>query len=227
MTCLIFLNILGNAALREHFYSMKAGAKEAGTEEKIKKAARRVFLEKGFEGTKMRDIAEVAGINSALTNYYFRSKENLFRIVFEELLKESLHQTKTMLNSGESLRDKITQLIEHQYQFHDQNPKLALFIMNEIRREPERFAKNTGLVDLLNGSLFYQQVEAGITQKVLRPISPSQLLSMMYATSQQLFAGKSLHMFLFQLDDAGFKAYAEEQVRLTTEMILNYLFWEV
>ena len=46
------------------------------TEEKIMNAARAVFQRKGFAGTRTRDIAEEAGINLALLNYYFRSKQN-------------------------------------------------------------------------------------------------------------------------------------------------------
>ncbi len=38
---------------------------DANTEEKIKEAARVLFMKKGFNGTKTRDIAEKAGINLA------------------------------------------------------------------------------------------------------------------------------------------------------------------
>ena len=58
--------------------------KELSTEEKIIAAARKLFTQKGFSATKTRDIAEEAGINLALLNYYFRSKQNLFQIIIEE-----------------------------------------------------------------------------------------------------------------------------------------------
>ena len=57
--------------------------KEISTEEKILEAASEVFTEKGFSGTRTRDIAEKAGINLALLNYYFRSKEKLFEQVMK------------------------------------------------------------------------------------------------------------------------------------------------
>jgi AcrR family transcriptional regulator len=41
------------------------------TEEKIKQAAKELFLEKGFEGAKTRDITKKANVNLALINYYF------------------------------------------------------------------------------------------------------------------------------------------------------------
>ena len=45
------------------------------TESKIKDAAKIVFHKKGFTATRTRDIAEEAGLNLALLNYYFRSKK--------------------------------------------------------------------------------------------------------------------------------------------------------
>ncbi len=63
-------------------------AVDSSTEEKIKEAARVVFMKKGFAATRTRDIAEEAGINLALLNYYFRSKEKLFELVmFEKFQK--------------------------------------------------------------------------------------------------------------------------------------------
>ena len=44
-------------------------------------AARKLFTQKGFAAIRTRDIAKEAGINLALLNYYFRSKEKLFDIV--------------------------------------------------------------------------------------------------------------------------------------------------
>lgn len=55
------------------------------TEEKIRQAATKVFMEKGFDGTTTRDIAAEANINLALLNYYFRSKQKLFDSVFDEI----------------------------------------------------------------------------------------------------------------------------------------------
>jgi AcrR family transcriptional regulator len=42
-----------------------------------------LFSQKGFEGTSVRDIAEAAGINTAMISYYFGSKEKLMEAIFE------------------------------------------------------------------------------------------------------------------------------------------------
>jgi len=73
--------------------------KVLNTEERIKEAARRVFMKKGFKGTTSRDIAKEAGLNVALTNYYFRKKEMLFKIIFMETAHEFLDDTVNILNT--------------------------------------------------------------------------------------------------------------------------------
>src|ERR1700736_6685770 len=65
-------------------------AKETTTEEKIKEAARKLFTQKGFAATRTRDIAEEAGINLALLNYYFRSKQKLFDLIMMENFRQFL-----------------------------------------------------------------------------------------------------------------------------------------
>lgn len=45
--------------------------------------AEMLFSMKGFDGTSVRDIAESAGINTAMISYYFGSKEKLMEEIFE------------------------------------------------------------------------------------------------------------------------------------------------
>ncbi len=51
--------------------------------ETIIQSALKLFSTKGFEGTSVREIASDAGVNVAMINYYFTSKENLFKSVVE------------------------------------------------------------------------------------------------------------------------------------------------
>ncbi len=53
-----------------------------GTRERVLDAAERLFAERGFAATSVRDITDGAGANLGAVNYYFRSKENLYVEVF-------------------------------------------------------------------------------------------------------------------------------------------------
>jgi AcrR family transcriptional regulator len=49
-------------------------------------AARTLFSTRGFANTGVREVAELAGVNSSLVGRYFGSKQGLFRATLEEVL---------------------------------------------------------------------------------------------------------------------------------------------
>jgi AcrR family transcriptional regulator len=64
--------------------------------------AEHLFSRKGFDGTSVRDIAEAAGINTAMISYYFGSKEKLMEEIFERK-SINLLETVEKLLADESL----------------------------------------------------------------------------------------------------------------------------
>ena len=116
--------------------------KGLSTEEKFKEAARIVFTKKGYAATKTRDIAEQAGLNLALLNYYFRSKERLFEIVMIEKVQQLLAFMSPVLNNPDtSLHEKIDLITPSYIDMLLKNPDLPMFVLSEIKGNPERFAK--------------------------------------------------------------------------------------
>lgn len=65
--------------------SQRAEQAKAARREEILDAARRVFAERGFKGTTIADIAEVAGIALGTIYLYFPSKDDVFRAMNERL----------------------------------------------------------------------------------------------------------------------------------------------
>lgn len=64
-------------------------------------AAERLFAEKGFDGTSVRDIAEEAGVNLAMISYYFGSKEKLMESLFVHRGNSITLQLESMLQNKE------------------------------------------------------------------------------------------------------------------------------
>lgn len=120
--------------------------KDLATEEKIKIAAERLFMENGFSATRTRDIAEAAGINLALLNYYYRSKENLFNIIVMEKMDMFFNLIVSILNDETiSFEKKIEQLVHRYSDLMIENPQLPLFLMSAIQRNPDLFAEKTNI----------------------------------------------------------------------------------
>lgn len=110
---------------------------ENNTEEKILEAARQVFLEKGFDGARMQEIADKAEINKAMLHYYFRKKDKLFEKVFEDAFKKFIPQVGQIMLSDDDLIIKIKSFISTYIDLLMQNQFLPLFIMKEITRNPK------------------------------------------------------------------------------------------
>lgn len=60
---------------------------ERDTKERLLKAAKELFVRKGFSGVSIREIAREAEANSALISYYFGDKEGLFKGVLESFVR--------------------------------------------------------------------------------------------------------------------------------------------
>jgi len=114
------------------------------TEQKILKAADKIFTQKGYAATRTRDIAEEAGTNLALLNYYFGSKERLFKYVVQGKLKMLLGAMGPALSDGQiSLEEKIILITENYTSLLLENEELPIFILNELTVNRELFAKIT------------------------------------------------------------------------------------
>ena len=120
------------------------------TEQKIKEAARKVFTRKGYAATRTRDIAEEAGINLALLNYYFRSKQKLFEQIMFEKVQQLFGLIAPVLNDASTtLEFKVEQIVTLYIDMIKANPDLPLFVLSEIRNHPEHFAQTFQVGQLL------------------------------------------------------------------------------
>ena len=109
-------------------------------EVRILEAAKKVFHKKGFDGARMQEIADEAGINKALLHYYYRSKENLFDAVFKDAFNELFKKIFTVVDSNISFEEKIRYLFSDYIGFMQKNPYIPSFILNEIHHNPSRIA---------------------------------------------------------------------------------------
>lgn len=113
---------------------------QSSTEERILDAAKTVFHKKGFDGTRMQEIADEAGINKSLLHYYYRSKENLFDAVFKDAFNELFKKIFTVVGSTIPFEEKIRYILNDYIGFMQKNPYIPSFILNEINHNPARIA---------------------------------------------------------------------------------------
>lgn len=150
--------------------------KDKNTELKIFNAARIVFQQKGLAGSRMQEIADVAGINKALLHYYFRTKEKLFDAIFNEVFKNVVMGLEEVFSKDMGIIDRFRSIVEIYSNNLIKNPHLPIFIINEINQNPEK------IISLLNEKVvthmksFMMQMFIEMNEGKIRQVDPFQLL---------------------------------------------------
>ena len=127
------------------------------TKEKIFYAARVLFARKGFAATLTREIAAEAGVNLALINYYFKSKENLYHIITIDNLKRFRQTMIGVVNDHTTtLDEKLNGLTANYINLFLEQPDLPLFLVNEVGKYPKEFITHMGQSATFSRSAFYK-----------------------------------------------------------------------
>ena len=165
------------------------------TEQIILDAAEQEFLEKGFAGAKTTAIAKRAGVNHAMIHYYFRTKENLFTMVFQQkirILAESFSQS---FNEELSFFDQLKLAIGTHFDFIAANPRLLFFVYGEIITNDRRkkmlvqsvFPKLKGIIKRLKDG-----IDVEVENGTIRFIRPTELLMNIIALNAITFLAMPL-----------------------------------
>src|SRR3954462_12285076 len=84
-----------------------ATPKAEETRERILDAALKLFRERGFDETTMRDIAAAAGVATGAAYYYFRSKEDLVMAFYVRTAEEARELMPAEISKSRDLRKRI------------------------------------------------------------------------------------------------------------------------
>lgn len=201
-------------------YKMKKSKK---TEQKIFEVATQLFLEKGVDRTSVREIASKAGINLALMNYYFRSKENLFDNIISELVKKSSDRIISLLNSDLPLDKKIKEYCAEYIDMLIENPLLVSFVMSILHRSPEKISEISVMKNLYSTEKFNDQIKEEIKKGNIRKIDTKHLFVDIVSLIAFPFAIQTLIMDKNNLDKDGFIKYMEERKTLVPDLLLRSL----
>lgn len=81
------------------------------TRQKLLEVARKLFAQKGLEGTTMNDIAQASGRGRRTLYTYFRNKEDIYYAVIEEELDRLSEKMDVVLTSPAAPEEKLLNLI--------------------------------------------------------------------------------------------------------------------
>jgi AcrR family transcriptional regulator len=199
-------------------------AQEKNTEALIIEAAKKIFVQRGLAGARMQDIADEAGINKAMLHYYYRSKEKLFEIVFNEAFTKVLGRVGTALVAEMSVEDKIRAIIDNYISEVAEAPYLPIFVLNEISQQPEMMVKRLSSQPVFPNIMGFMKevVEAG-KKGIIKEVSPVQLFLNIISMCVFPFIARPLIQGVFMQDNVQFDLLIEERKKLVADVILSWL----
>jgi TetR/AcrR family transcriptional regulator len=191
------------------------------TEALILDAARKVFLENGFDGSTMQQIATVAGINKALLHYYFRSKDRLFEAVFMEAFAKMVPNLFKIFTADIPFTDKIRALVNAYISALQEYPQIPQFILHELHRNPGR------IIDLMHSTGIDPEMVMNIIRMELKrgnlvEIEPHQFMVNLLALCIFPFAARPMIQgFIFKNDAKAYEEFLEKRKTEVADFIIN------
>jgi AcrR family transcriptional regulator len=189
-------------------------AKESSTEQRIKDAATKLFTQKGFAATRTRDIADEAGINLSLLNYYFRSKQKLFDLVMMENFQAFIKGiTVNFTDETMTFDQRIEKIVAAYVDMLTRLPDLPMFVLNEIRGNPSKIAAklNTEIAPMRQ-NMFNQLIASNKEGRT--DLEPFHFIANLIGLTVFPFVGRPILQRVTGVTDVQFQQYMEDRKKM-------------
>ena len=195
---------------------MSKQEKKDQTQELIKETAKNLFFVQGRFDATTQEIADEAGVNRTLINYYFRSRDNLVQIVFDEAHKVEKEKSEIIMRSELPFKEKITHFIEGSLQTSLQYPYLETYIVSQINKGTCH-KRDVEKEDL---QIFYRDIKKEMELGNIEKVEPIQFIINMISLLIFPSAIRPLFMKNMMIDDKEFDRLISDR----KDIILKILF---
>jgi AcrR family transcriptional regulator len=192
------------------------------TEKLILDTAMRVFFAEGRINATTQDIADAAGVNRTLINYYFRSKKALIATAVKKTQTEFMMNADLILSSTLPFRVKtekfIDDFLKNQYKY----PFLESFLMVEFTNQ--RLKKN-GLTRFSKKQpapvkQYLAEIKNEMNEGKIPKYNPSHFLINMFSLMIYPIIMKPVQMSMCKLNEKEYQEILNER----KQIIINILF---
>ncbi len=187
------------------------------TQELIKKTAKKLFFGEGKFNATTQEIADAADVNRTLINYYFRSRDNLFNLIFEDAILKEEEQREMVLLSNLPFKQKIEKYIDDSIRMGQEYPYLETYIVTRINdgcfyKEEEDWDRFM--------ALFYKEFEEEIQKGNVEKMEPIQFILNLASLVSFPMAVRPLFQSTMKISDEDY----DRIIRERKEVILSILF---
>lgn len=193
-------------------------------EEQILLVAKELFMQYGYEGVSTTQVAKAVGCNQALVHYYYRTKQNLFKIICQQEIQKMLKILANIPQEDTSFENFIEKIIEAQIGFLKNNPDAPFFIIGELRHNSEVLKMMKELFSEFGKEivgkirLFVQMKQS---KGELNDVSVEDLLIDIVSLDVMSFVGQVLFTQILEMDSQTQEAFLERRKTHIKKLILS------
>lgn len=193
-------------------------------EEQILLVAKELFMQNGYEGVSTTQVAKAVGCNQALVHYYYRTKQNLFKIICQQEIQKMLKILADIPQDDISFENFIEKIIEAQIGFLKNNPDAPFFIIGELRHNSEVLRMMRELFSEF-GKEIVGKIRMFVKMKQskgeLKDISIEDLLIDIVSLDVMSFVGQVLFTQILEMDSQTQEAFLERRKTHIKKLILS------
>jgi len=151
-------------------------------------------------------------------NYYFRSKDTLFKTVFEEAMQETAMTLDKVLLSPLPFREKVIKFIDVFLRELTRYPYKESFMISEINANgfvaPEKGA-SPALVH------FFKELETAMDKGEIKKMLPINFMLNLFSLTAYPLLVRPLFKELFNINDVKFRELMTERKKVIIEMLFT------
>lgn len=154
---------------------MSISKKEDATYELIINTAKQLFFKEGKFNATTQEIADAAGVNRTLINYYFRSRNTLFELILKEAKEEEIKKQEIIVMSDLPVREKLELFMDHFFEMAKEYPYMEIYIVTQMNQTGMlSFKDNDHIKRMLDK--FYVALEVEMASGNIEKMEPIQFI---------------------------------------------------
>jgi len=147
----------------------------------ILNSALRLFSQKGYHQTSMSEIARASEFSIGSLYNFFKSKEELFFVLFKEEIEEIERRVQTEIAKKGSVKEKLTALLETLFSYFEEH--WEAFVVLALNRQSFEAGLKDNLFQILHlkhlqfVKTMKEIIEQGIKERELKELKPEEMAS--------------------------------------------------
>ncbi|NCD70158.1 TetR/AcrR family transcriptional regulator [Mucilaginibacter agri] len=192
--------------------------RDTGAEQLIKDTAKRIFFAEGKMNATTQDIADAAGVTRTLVNYYFRSKEALFKQVFDESMHDMASRMDEVLISDIDFKKKIENFIELFSAQLTAYPYQEAFMISEINSLGFEIPHKQRSPVL---EKFLKEIQVQMDLGVVKKMKPFNFLMNLFSLMAYPLLTRPLFKIVLEINDTQYDKLMQSRKKMIVDMLFS------